>query len=450
MSDGTEPPMSEHSGTPPHPDWVAPPALWAVEAPFPPAAEMPAAPSPPASRPPQRWGRASLATALVTAMIVGAVAGVASRWSWHGLRPTLNAASPAVPANPFAPAGPLAPGGSSSPSSGAAGGASGSSGSAPSGKAAALAAKVVPGVVDIDTRLGFRNGSAAGTGMVLTPSGEVLTNNHVIDGATRITATLVDTGRTYQATVVGTDPTEDVAVIQLQGASGLKTVPTGDSSAVAPGDDVVALGNAGGAGGAPDVVSGTVQAVGRTITAGELGGASSETLAGLIQTDAPLQPGDSGGPLVNSAGQVIGMNTAASSGRRFSAGAAESFAIPMARALNVAHQIESGRATAAVHIGLPALLGVSIDPSSAGQGGSGSGGVGAAIAGVESGLPAAGAGLSAGDTITSLDGHAVDSSQTLSALMKTHHPGDRVTVGWTDASGGQHSAALTLATGPAD
>jgi S1-C subfamily serine protease len=389
-----------------------------------------------------RWGRASLAAALVVAMLVGALAGVG--WRWHGVRPTLNAASPASPANPAAPAVPLIP----SPGAPSSGGGT-PSGTAATGPAAAIAAKVAPGVVDINTRLGFQNGAGAGTGMVLTPGGEVLTNNHVIEGATTIRVTLVDTGRTYAAAVVGTDPTDDIAVIQIQGASGLKTIPIGDSAAVAPGDAVVAMGNAGGAGGAP-AVTGTVQAVNQTITAGDPGGANAETLSGLIQTDAPLQPGDSGGPLVNSAGQVIGMNTAASAGRRFRSGASVGFAIPMAHALSVVKQIDSGQATTRIHIGLPAFLGVSIDPATTGRGGSGTGAGGASIAGVEPGLPAAKAGLAAGDLITSIDGRAVDSAASLSSLTKSHHPGDRVTVSWTDPSGGSHSATLTLAAGPPD
>jgi S1-C subfamily serine protease len=159
----------------------------------------------------------------------------------------------------------------------------------------------------------------------------------VIDGATSISVTLVSTGRSYPARVVGTDPTADVAVLQLQGVSGLKTIKT--ASAVSVGDSVVAIGNAGGVGGTPAVVTGTVQAVNQTITASDQNGANAEQISNLIQTNAPIQPGDSGGPLVNTAGQVIGIDTAASSGSRFNSAASVGFAIPIDNALSIAKQI---------------------------------------------------------------------------------------------------------------
>ena len=177
-----------------------------------------------------------------------------------------------------------------------------------------IAAKVSPGLVDVVSTLGDENGKAAGTGMVLTSNGEVLTNNHVIDGATSISVTDIGNGHTYKATVVGYDKTKDIAVLQLQNASGLRTVTFGDSSTVSVGQQVVAIGNAEGKGGQPSVVTGSVTALNQSITASDEGSASnSEQLTGLIQTNAPIQPGDSGGPLVNSAGQVIGIDTAASS-----------------------------------------------------------------------------------------------------------------------------------------
>ena len=440
MSDSHQPSTGLTGGGPPPPGWLAPTPPWAAAQP---------APEPPA--PPRQadsqltWGRASVALAVTAGLLVGALGGIATRWRWRGQRPTLSTASPGAPSGPAAPFAPV-PLTPSTPNGNSQGRGSSTGGAGLSGQTAAAAARVSPGIVDINTRLGYRNGAGAGagTGMILDTSGDILTNNHVIEGATTITVTLVDTGRSYTAAVVGTDPTDDVAVIRIPGASGLKPIPIGDSSAVAPGDSVIAMGNAGGAGGAPAVVTGTVQAVNRTITAGDPGIANSETLTGLIQTDAPLQPGDSGGPLVNSAGQVIGMNTAASAGRRFQTGASVGFAIPVAHALSVARQIESGQATTTVHIGVPAILGVSIDPAAANARG------GATIAGAEPGLPAARAGLAAGDTITSIDGRAVDSAQSLSSLTKSHRPGDRVTVSWTDGSGGHHSAPLTLVAGPPD
>ena len=314
-------------------------------------------------------------------------------------------------------------------------------GAVPAG-AAAVASKVNPAVVDINTRLGYQNAAAAGTGMVLTPSGEVLTNNHVVNGATSISVTLVATGRTYSADVVGTDPTDDVALLQLRGASGLKTISVGDSSGVGPGEPVVGIGNAGGAGGSPSVVTGSVQAVNQTITASDDNGAGAEQLSGLIETDLPLQPGDSGGPLANRAGQVIGMDTAASAGYRFQSVASTAFAIPISKAVSIARQIESGRATATVHIGSPGFLGIAVQDSGTGQG--------ALVTGVASGSPAEAAGLSQGDVIVSVGGQTVDSAQALTTRVKAHRPGDRIALAWTDAGGQTHRATVVLGTGPAD
>src|SRR5215469_15593783 len=173
-----------------------------------------------------------------------------------------------------------------------------------------IAARVNPGLVDIVTTLGVQHAAAAGTGMVLTSNGEVLTNNHVIAGATSIKARDIGNGRTYAAKVVGYTDSNDVAVLQLVGASGLKTVPLGDSSDLARGQKVVALGNAEGKGGTPAMATGMVTGLGATITAADQGTGVSERLRGMVQTDADIQPGDSGGPLVNSAGEVVGMDTA--------------------------------------------------------------------------------------------------------------------------------------------
>src|ERR1700759_1077748 len=177
---------------------------------------------------------------------------------------------------------------------------------------AQIASKVDPGLVDVISTLGDQSATAEGTGMVLTPTGEILTNNHVIDGATSIKVADIGNGKTYTATVVGYDATKDIAVLQLQNASGLQTAPLGDSSSVTVGSKVTALGNAGGKGGTPSVATGTVTALGQSITASDEASSNSEQLSGLIESNAPIQAGDSGGPLVNSGGQVIGMDTAAS------------------------------------------------------------------------------------------------------------------------------------------
>src|SRR5437588_3142479 len=196
------------------------------------------------------------------------------------------------------------------------------------------------GVVVVDTKLGYAGGAAAGTGIVLTSSGEVLTNNHVIQGATSVDVVVPGTTHHYSAKVVGYDVSADVAVIQLSSASNLKTASLGDSSKVTTGEAVKALGNAGGSG-TLTPVSGTVTGLGNSITVGD-GQSSSERLTGLIETNVALEPGDSGGPLLNSDSQVIGMDTAASTSFTFrSAGAADSYAIPINTARTIAKQIES-------------------------------------------------------------------------------------------------------------
>ena len=316
------------------------------------------------------------------------------------------------------------------------------------GTGGALAARVDPALVDINLILGDQPAEAAATGIVLSPSGLVLTNNHVVAGATVIKATDLGNGRTYSATVLGYDTGRDVALIQLQGASGLQPAELGNSATVTVGQTVIGVGNAGGLGGTPSAARGSVVALNQQITASDALDGSFEQLSGLIETNADIQPGDSGGPLVNAAGQVIAMDIAASSGFSFNPSSVhkEAFAIPIATALSLARQIEDRQASAAVHIGPTAFLGVEL-LRGAGQGGSASSG--ATLAGVVPGTPAAQAGLQAGDTIISIDGHTVASPTALTSLLGGHRPGEKVTVGWLDTSGGQHSTTVALAAGPA-
>jgi S1-C subfamily serine protease len=313
-----------------------------------------------------------------------------------------------------------------------------------------IVAKTDPGLVDVVSNLGYQSGQAAGTGIVLTPNGEVLTNNHVINGATSVKVRDVGNGRTYPAKVVGYSASKDVAVLQLQGASGLTTANLGDSSQVRVGDKVVAIGNALGRNGTPSVATGRVTGLGRAITAGDEGSGTSEQLTGLIQSNAPIQPGDSGGPLTNTHGQVIGIDTAGSSGSTqlsSASSATQAFTIPINEALNFAHQIEAGTGSATVHIGSTAFLGIEVASGSQVPGTPAS--TGAQIAGVTQGSAAAAAGLGAGDTITSLAGHSITSSSQIRSVLNGYHPGDKVSISWTDQSGASHTASVTLATGPA-
>jgi S1-C subfamily serine protease len=311
-----------------------------------------------------------------------------------------------------------------------------------------IAAKVDPGLVDIDTTLGYQGEEAAGTGIVLTSNGEILTNNHVIEGATSISVTDVGNGKTYSATVVGYDTTKDVAVLQLHGASGLTTASL-DTATVSVGETVVGIGNAGGTGGTPSAAGGTVTALNQSITASDAGNGSAEQLTGLIETNADIQAGDSGGSLVNGAGQVVGMDTAASAGFSFqSTGQSsgyEGYAIPIDEAVTLAKQIEAGSSSSTVHVGTTAFLGVEIDAAADGYGNVSSG---ATVAEVITGSPAQQAGLAAGDVITSVDGNAVDSAQALTSALESYKPGDHLTIDWTDASGVAQTATVALSSGP--
>jgi S1-C subfamily serine protease len=300
------------------------------------------------------------------------------------------------------------------------------------------------GVVDIDTVLGYEGGRAAGTGMLLTSDGQVLTNHHVVSGATEITVTVVSTGRSYKANVVGTDSSRDVALLQLEDASGLPTVMLGDSSQAAVGDPVTAVGNAGGRGGLPSQVTGEVTALDRDITVSDVTGGDLSELEGLIETSAPLQPGDSGGPLFNASGQVIGMNTAAErSFGRFRSSTSESYAIPIDDAVAIVDTIRTGRETDTIRLGLPAFLGIEVDGSAAAQQSDG-----VEVAGVLDGTPAEAAGLAAGDVITTFDGQPVSTDDSLLERLHALEPGDTVAVGWTDSRGETRTATVTLATGP--
>ena len=318
----------------------------------------------------------------------------------------------------------------------------------------AIAAGVDAGLVDINVTLGYQSEEGAATGIVLTSTGEILTNNHVVNGATAITVTDIGNGKTYKATVVGYDVSHDIAVIQLQGASGLKAAKLGDSSKATVGTAVVAIGNAGGTGGTPSAAGGSITDLNQQIAAGDELGGTSEQLTGLIQVNADIEPGDSGGSLVNASGQVIGVDTAASSTNgsdQFSfdgsavATGNQGFAVPINQALSIVKQITSGKGTTTVHVGTTAFLGVELASNEYGYGSSS----GVVIAGVLNGGTAATAGLAAGDVITSLGGHAVTSDSALSALMFTYHAGTKVTLGWTDTSGASHTATVVLGSGPA-
>jgi S1-C subfamily serine protease len=367
----------------------------------------------------------------------------------------------------------------------AVGGAIGSLNSGSSGNATAtsktvlsasqIASRVDPALVDVVSTDGYQGALSEGTGIVLSANGLVLTNNHVIEGGTSIKVTDIGNGKTYTATPVGYDATQDVAVLQLQGASGLTVASLGNSSTVAVGDSVVALGNAGGKGGTPSEVTGTVTALNQSITASDELSGVNEHLKGMIEDNADIQPGDSGGSLVNSYGQVIGMDTAASSNYQLQpsssssgSGAAEqAYAIPINEAMTIAKQIEAHTTSADVHIGATAFLGIEVSTQSSNSGSSGDGGFGGygygygglggsagttsgvTVAGVLNGTPAAQAGLAEGDVITALGGHSVSTAEDITQTLVPYHPGQKISITWVNTAGQSQTATITLATGPA-
>ncbi len=335
---------------------------------------------------------------------------------------------------------------------------------------------VEPGIVDVTANLRYLQETAEGTGFVIdAAAGLVLTNNHVIDGATSVTVTPVTWGKSYPARVLGYDPADDVALLQVRGATGLKAVTIGTSGPVRVGAPVLAIGNEGGQGGSPTVAPGVINGLGRTIVASDQSAGLTETLHGMMQTDADIRPGDSGGPLADAAGRVIGIDTAAGGAAVYSG-----YAIPIDRALPIVRQIAARRQGAGVQIGLPASLGVLVPDSTSSDprtqaseelrqtgtlGGSAlrcvSGTTtavpasiaparsGALIDGVLCGSAADAAGIFAGDVIVSVGGRAVTSPGSLTAILGRYRPGSRAPLAWVSPGGSLHTAVVTLTEGPA-
>ena len=293
------------------------------------------------------------------------------------------------------------------------------------------------GVVIVETRLAYGGGAGTATGIVLTRSGTVLTNNHVVRGAGAIRVTVPSTGRAYTAAVAGYSVSKDVALLKLRDASGLQTVQTGNSSTVRVGDRVVAVGNGGGKG--LTTKSGRVTGLGQSITISGDDGVPF-TLPGLIETTTPLRSGDSGGPLLSN-GQVIGIDAAASGGSYFR-GSGQGYAIPINRALTIAGRIETGRSSSTVHVGPTAFLGV-------GLGGADESDVpGALIERVAPGSPADKAGIGVNDVIVAFAGKRVASATALKKLVLRASPGQTVRLTWIDPYRGRTTATVRLVAGP--
>jgi S1-C subfamily serine protease len=351
---------------------------------------------------------------------------------------------------------------------------------------------VMPGLVVISSNLQYQGDAAAATGMVISSNGLVLTNNHVIDQTTALTATVVSTGRRFQARWLGYDKSADIAVIQLVGASGLRTVPIGNSDTARLHDGVIAMGNANGTG-EITTVTGAITGLDKSITASDSGTGNSEQLTGMIETDSHIIPGDSGGPLASLSGRVIGMDTAASSNVFGNQGPQNvGFAIPINRAMTIARQIIAGRSSSAVRVGSVGFLGVlvtggknnqqstltspnaqlqqtirndesngfgatPVGPDAGCATGNTTANVPSKIAPVSSGTlilgalcntPATQVGLVPGDVITSVDGHAVSSPASMVTILAHLHSGQTIPVTWVTPSDQTVTRPLTLAAAP--
>ena len=272
-----------------------------------------------------------------------------------------------------------------------------------------MAASVVTISADVDSQFG--EGQSTGTGVILSADGEILTNAHVVDGATEIRVRLAGETEPREARLLASDPGNDLALLRMSGDD-FDAAVFADPSSVRIGDDVVAIGFALGLDGDPSVTLGIVSALDRTI------GTDGTFLDGLIQTDAAISSGNSGGPLVNARGQVVGINTAVARDTATSAATNVGFAISAGEALPV---IEALRAKSGGAPRTEGYLGVELGERR-------DGGQGAVIQVVQDGTPAADAGIEAGDLIVAADGAAIDGSTGLIAAIRDLGPGDSTTL----------------------
>jgi S1-C subfamily serine protease len=432
----------------------------------------PTMPMPPMPPPPRRRRVGALSYVLV-ALAAGALGAGSVVALYHPASNPSSSATPQPSSSALAPA-PLPSSAIPQPSSASPG---------ITNSEQAIVNKVAPGLVIINTTLQYNGEQAAATGMVINSDGLVLTNNHVIEDSTSITARTA-TGQTYTAKVLGYDVTGDIALIRLQAAHGLKTVPLGDSTTAKTGDSVVAMGNAEGQNTIVPV-TGQITALNQTITAGDQGGSiSRETLHNMMQTNADIVSGDSGGPLANSAGQVIGMDTAGNDGGFAVQQSTAGYAIPINNALAVARQIAQQQASSTVTIGYPPFMGIYIgegsnsDPQAqaeqqnggpngfGGFGGSGNQGCytsdrdlvapenianvssGTLILGTICGGPAAAVGMTAGSVITAVNGQAIGGPSNLTSVVSKYRPGTTISVTWVSPSGHRSTSSITLTQGP--
>jgi serine protease Do len=295
--------------------------------------------------------------------------------------------------------------------------------------------KVKPAVVTIQSDESG-GGTGTGTGMIVDPNGYILTNAHVVKGGTNIRVTLDGEKTSRPGTVLGMDTSIDSAMVKIDD-SNLPTVDLGDSESAQVGDEVVAIGNALALPGGPSVTTGIVSARDRSVSDG------TTSLDNLIQTDAAINPGNSGGPLTNMAGQIIGMNTAVIRGQN---GEFQNvgFALAIDTIKPALNDLRSGKVTAQAYLGVSTItltddiksrFGVTPDK-------------GAMVYTVSPNSPADQAGLSQYDVITKFDGKDVTSNDDLSAFVRPHHPGDKVSVEYFAGGKTQKDITVSLGTRP--
>lgn len=370
--------------------------------PFPPDPRAPYG-DPDDSRKPRQQGRGRFAAAVVAgALAVGGVAGVGGAAAWESYRddsPPLTSSNDSQTAQVI------------------------DAGDAPAtdGSVESVANAVIPSVVKIDVLTD--QGSGSGSGIILSSDGQILTNNHVVEGAGeggRITVSFAD-GSHADATVLGTDPLTDTAVIKAQDVSGLLPATMGMSENVDVGQQVVAIGSPFGLD--ATVTSGIVSALDRPVNVGT-DPAGNPTVYPAIQTDAAINPGNSGGPLVDMAGHVVGINSSIRSTGSAYAQAGSiglGFAIPIDDVLEIVDQLADGETPTHARLG----IGVedAITASTAVQITDG-----AVVSEVTGGSAAEAAGLQSGDVITRVDEQEVTSADSLIAIIRSYRPGDEVTV----------------------
>ncbi len=283
---------------------------------------------------------------------------------------------------------------------------------------AGVVAKVGPSVVSIRATItqGRFADAAAGTGVIISGDGEIMTNAHVVGDATSVKVTLAGESQARDAAVVGTDPANDLALLKIANASGLPAADLGQSADVRVGDDVVAIGNALALNGGPTVTRGIVSALDRSLET------QNSSMSGLIQTDASISSGNSGGPLVDATGKVIGINSAVASSGAGTAAENIGFAIAIDNARPVIDRLRNHTPAAAM-----GFLGVrSSDPEDGSRG--------ATVVSVDEGSAADVAGIQAGDLITAIDGKSVDGAAALGAAVRAHTPGTPVKITFVRSS----------------